>query len=319
MIARLLLALTAIVIGLLMMETPTDPTVAKSLSRSITKIVKAFETSEGDGATVKRSIGSMNLHRLDPFLMLDHFHLVPGSGFPDHPHRGQATVTYMLEGSVQHEDSVGHKGTIGPGDLQWMVAGKGMPVHGPGHPNPTGLQLWINLPKVHKMTEPTYQELVSSQIPSAYPQGEDGPVEIKVISGKSHGVESPVRHLGGCWYLDLKLKGKGATVFQDIPSEWTAFIYTLEGALLVKGDQTEPSHTIVLSSGKNETGVLLSSGSDYTRAVLIAGEPLDEPVFQHGPFVMNTREEMIETLKDYNDQRNGFERSKVWKSLIGGR
>ncbi|KAG8946495.1 hypothetical protein FRC04_011671 [Tulasnella sp. 424] len=293
------------------------------VSRSVAKKVQAFETSEGAGATVRRSIGSMNLHRLDPFLVLDHFYLPPGSGFPDHPHRGQATVTYMFEGSVQHEDSAGHKGTIGPGDLQWMIAGKGMPVHGPGLPNPTGLQLWIDLPKADKMTAPSYQELVSSQVPTAYPLGPDGPVEVKVISGKSFGVESPVRHLGGCWYLDIKLKageeGK-ADFFQDIPQGWTAFLYTIEGNLLVNNQSIDKHYTVVLSAEENEAGILLSlDGDQDARVVLIAGAPLNQPVFQYGPFVMNTKEEIMATILDYDGQRNGFEKSKTWKSSIGGR
>lgn len=270
----------------------------------------------------------MSLHRLDPFLVLDHFYLPPGSGFPDHPHRGQATVTYMFEGSVQHEDSAGHQGTIGPGDLQWMIAGKGivhaeMPVHGPGLPNPTGLQLWIDLPKADKMTAPSYQELVSSQVPTAYPLGPDGPAEVKVISGKSFGVESPVRHVGGCWYLDIKLKANGegkAEFFQDIPLGWTAFLYTIEGLLGVNNQSIEKYYTVVLSAEENEAGILLSlDGDQDARAVLIAGAPLNQPVFQYGPFVMNSKEEIMATLRDYDGQRNGFEKSKTWKSSIGGR
>ncbi|KAG8907388.1 hypothetical protein FRB99_004413 [Tulasnella sp. 403] len=293
-----------------------------SISRTVLKTVKALETAEGDGAKVRRSIGSMNLHRLDPFLILDHFDLEPGSGFPDHPHRGQATVTYMLDGSVQHEDSAGHKGTIGPGDLQWMIAGKGMPVHGPGLPNPTGLQLWIDLPKADKMTQPSYQELLASQIPTAYPQGAQGPTEIKVISGTSFGVTSPVRHLGGCWYLDVKFNqvnpGSKAEFFQDIPQGWTAFLYTLEGKINVINTPVDTYHTIVLSSESDQTGVLLSS-DEPARAVLIAGAPLNQPVFQYGPFVMNTKEEIMATLRDYDGQRNGFEKSKTWKSSIARR
>ncbi|KAG8898291.1 hypothetical protein FRC00_003027 [Tulasnella sp. 408] len=227
------------------------------ISRSVAKKVQAFETSEGAGATVRRSIGSMNLHRLDPFL-------------PDHPHRGQATVTYMFEGSVQHEDSAGHKGTIGPGDLQWMIAVGTLKYVGfgeisndkrcPGREK----ELWIDLPKADKMTAPSYQELVSSQVPTAYPLGPDGPAEVKVISGQSFGEESPVRHLGGCWYLDIKLKAGGdakAEFFQDIP---------IEGALRVNGQSIEKHYTVVLSAEENEAGILLSlDGDQDARAVLV--------------------------------------------------
>jgi len=207
------------------------------VSRVILKTVLAVETPEGAGALVRRSIGSINLRNLTPFLLLDHFHVKEGAGFPDHPHRGQATVTYMLEGSSQHEDSAGHKGTIVSGGIQWMCAGKGiihaeMPIHIPGSPDPRGLQLWVDLPKQYKMAEPSYQELSPDQIPVAYPEGVDGPVEVKVLSGKSHGVESPVRPLGGCWFFHIIFKQKG-TMFQDLPSGWTSFLYTLKGSLTV--------------------------------------------------------------------------------------
>jgi len=301
---------------------------SSTASRSVVQKVYAVETPEGAGAIVRRSIGTRSLSELSPFLMLDHFHITPGAGFPDHPHRGQSTVTLMLEGSFQHEDSVGHKGIIGPGDLQWMIAGKGiihaeMPVHGPGHPNPVGLQLWVDLPKEHKMVDPSYQELKSSEIPSVFPEGPDGPSEIKLISGKSHGVESPVRPLGGCWYLLFKLKKKGASVFQDLPAGWNSFIYTLKGSLAVNlssgSKPHEPYHTLVLSSKDGETGVALTAEEDNTEFVLISGEPLDQEVVKYGPFVLASREDLEQTLIDYRTGQNGFERARTWKSKIGGR
>ncbi|KAF8682796.1 Dicarboxylic amino acid permease [Rhizoctonia solani] len=301
----------------------TVPMASHSVSRSVTKKVYAAETPEGAGAIVRRSIGSMSLRNLSPFLMLDHFHLTPGSGFPDHPHRGQATVTYMIEGSSQHEDSVGHKGQLGPGDVQWMIAGKGivhaeMPLFLPDEPNPMGMQLWIDLPKEHKMTAPTYQELSRNEIPTAFPEGPDGPVQVKVISGKSFGVESPVKHLGGCWYMDFQFKASDVTVFQDLPAGWTAFLYILKGSLKVnESENHEQFHTLVLSSEASENGVTITSTSSDTRAVLIAGEPLDQPVFQYGPFVMTTREEVQQTLLDYSTGKNGFENAHIWKSKIG--
>ncbi|KAG8719212.1 hypothetical protein FRC08_003366 [Ceratobasidium sp. 394] len=305
-------------------SSPKSETMAtQSISRSVIKKVYAAETPEGAGAIVRRSIGSMSLRNLSPFLMLDHFHLTPGSGFPDHPHRGQATVTYMIEGSSQHEDSAGHKGVIGPGDVQWMIAGKGivhaeMPLFGPDDPNPMGMQLWIDLPKEHKMTSPTYQELNRSQIPSAFPEGPDGPIEIKVISGKSFGAESPVKHLGGCWYMDFQFKASDVTVFQDLPSGWTAFLYILKGSLKVNNSESHDHfHTLVLSSEDSENGVTITSTSPNARAVLIAGQPLDQTVFQYGPFVMTTREEVQQTLRDYSTGQNGFENAHIWKSKIG--
>ncbi|KAM6500562.1 RmlC-like cupin domain containing protein [Amanita muscaria] len=294
-----------------------------SLSRILTKKVLAVETPEGAGALVRRSIGSMTLKNLSPFLLLDHFHISQGAGFPDHPHRGQATVTYMLEGSSKHEDSAGHKGTIETGGVQWMCAGRGiihaeMPVHEKNAPEPRGMQLWIDLPKQHKMVEPSYQELGPDEIPTAYPEGSDGPVKIKIISGKSHGVESPVRPLGGCWYFHTIFRDE-ASVFQDLPFGWTGFIYILKGAISVGSDPTrhEAFHTLVLSSDENQTGVSVTALEKGTEYVLIAGKPLDQTVFQYGPFVMTTREEIIGTLEDYRIGKNGFEKAHTWKSVIG--
>lgn len=259
--------------------------------------------------------------------MLDHFKGGEG-GFPDHPHRGQTTVTYMMEGAFLHEDSAGHKGKLGPGDVQWMVAGRGiihaeMPVKGPGVPNPEGMQLWVDLPKAHKMVDPSYQELNHKDIPSAYPEGEGGPV-IKVISGTSHGVESPVRPLGGCWYFDIAFQKEGQSIFQDIPQGWTAFMYTYAGKLLVNstdqgsGAAHEEFHTLVLSSSGNENGVRLAAATDNTRVFLIAGEPLDQPVVQYGPFVVTSESEVHQAINDYRNGRNGFEKALSWKSEIGG-
>ncbi|KAJ8700205.1 RNA pol II transcription cofactor [Pleurotus ostreatus] len=297
-----------------------------SVSRHVIKKVLAVETPEGVGALVRRSIGSMSLRNLTPFLMLDHFHVSKGAGFPDHPHRGQATVTYMLEGTSQHEDSAGHKGTIETGGVQWMCAGKGiihaeMPVHKDGAPDPRGLQLWIDLPKEFKMVDPSYQELGPNEIPTAFPEGPDGPVKIKVISGKSYGVESPVRPLGGNWFFHVIYNKKGPSIFQDIPSGWTAFVYVLKGSVFV-GSETIPHeafHTLVLSHEEGETGVQLAAGQDGTEFVVIAGEPLDQTVYQHGPFVMTTREEIQKTMIDYQLGMNGFEKAHTWKSEIGNR
>ncbi|KAF7793035.1 hypothetical protein EIP86_004140 [Pleurotus ostreatoroseus] len=296
-----------------------------SVSRSVVQKVLSIETPEGAGALVRRSIGGMKLRNLTPFLMLDHFHISQGAGFPDHPHRGQATVTYMLQGQSKHEDSAGHKGIIEAGGVQWMCAGRGiihaeMPVHEPGKPDPRGLQLWVDLPKQYKMVEPSYQELGPKEIPTAYPEGPNGPVKIRVISGKSYGIESPVRPLGGCWYFHVIFDKKGSTIFQQIPEGWTAFIYTLNGSVTV-GDETElphtAFHTLVLSHDSKETGVKLTATEDNTDFVLIAGEPLDQTVMQYGPFVMTTKEEIMETLQDYQYGRNGFEKAHVWKSIIG--
>ncbi|KAI5450859.1 RNA pol II transcription cofactor [Naganishia albida] len=291
-------------------------------SRKAVKSVLAIEQSEGVGAKVRRSIGSPALRNLTPFLMLDHFTIGKGAGFADHPHRGQSTVTYMLEGKVQHEDFAGHAGTIGPGDLQWMVAGKGimhaeMPLHEEGKPDPMGLQLWIDLPAKDKGIDPLYQEMLAKDICTVRPS-ED--VEITVISGESHGEKGPVRPVGGCWYLDFKLKGKGAKVFQPLPKGWTSFLYLLSGGLIV-GDQPDVHkayHTVVLSAGEGENGVWLQAAEDgLTRGVLIAGEPLQQRVVQYGPFVTTSTDEARQAIMDFQNAENGFERAKHWRSEIG--
>src|SRR5579862_4614426 len=217
-------------------------------SRSVQKVVKAIEQAEGVGARVRRTIGTRNLRNLPPFLMLDHFSVPYGAGFPDHPHRGQETVTYMLDGAFEHEDFVGHAGRIETGDLQWMTAGKGimhseMPVkRDDGKPN-VGLQLWVDLPEKFKLTDPRYQELRDKDIPRAHPSPE---VEIKVISGDSFGVKSPVQTLVGVWYLDVRMQ-PGGKVEQPLPANWTAFMYTLTGTPTINGKTVDPFHTVVLS------------------------------------------------------------------------
>jgi len=297
-----------------------------SISRSVIKKVLAIEQGEGAGARVRRSIGTAGLRNLTPFLGLDEFTVAKGAGFPDHPHRGQATVTYMLEGASRHEDSAGHKGTIEKGGVQWMCAGRGiihaeMPVHGKGLPDPKGLQLWVDLPKEFKMVEPSYHELGPKEIPSAWPAGKDGPIEVKVVSGISHGVESPVPSIGGCWFFHVIFHQSGK-MFQPIPAGWTSFLYIIKGQVTINpsSDTSHPQsayHTIVLSDNKNETGVELDAVAG-TEFVLAAGEPLEQTIVQYGPFVLTSRQEVQDTLLDYQFAKNGFEKAHSWKSEIGG-
>ncbi|KAK7467090.1 RNA pol II transcription cofactor [Stygiomarasmius scandens] len=193
-----------------------------------------------------------------------------------------------------------------------------MPVHLDDAPDPVGLQLWVDLPKQFKMVEPSYQELGPEQIPVAFPEGPDGSVKIRVISGKSHGVESPVRPLGGCWYFHV-IFSKKSTIFQHLPVGWTSFIYIWKGSITI-GDSTMPIdafNTIVLSADDTQTGVKVTATEDDTEFVLISGEPLDQTVFQYGPFVMTNREEIQQTLLDYQYGRNGFEKAHTWQSEIG--
>lgn len=214
-----------------------------SVPRAIRQAFLAIEQSEGAGARVRRSIGTPKLRNFSPFLMLDHFAIPPGAGFPDHPHRGQETITYLLQGAVDHEDFAGNSGTIEAGDLQFMTAGKGimhaeMPrQNADGSPN-VGMQLWVDLPQKLKKCEPRYRDLRASEIPKI--ELDDGKVSIKIISGQSHGTDS-VQELAytPVWIFDITIR-PGGKVTQTLPEGWNAFAYTLAGsaAFGVGADQT---------------------------------------------------------------------------------
>ncbi|XP_043929010.1 pirin isoform X2 [Protopterus annectens] len=283
--------------------------------RKVIKTVLSVEQSEGVGARVRRSIGRQELRNLDPFLMLDEFKVAKPAGFPDHPHRGFETVTYLLKGCSLHEDSCGHAGTLNAGDLQWMTAGRGV-IHAemPGSDEPGhGLQLWINLRSSDKMVEPQYQELKNKEVPKPSKNG----VTVAVISGEALGVKSKVYTRTPTIYLDFKLE-KGAKHVQPVPKEWTAFIYILSGLVHIGSDaeqqKVEPHHTAVLSDG--EMVQVENKDSEVAHFVLIAGEPIKEPIVQHGPFVMNTQEEISQAIADFHNGQNGFERAHTWKSKI---
>ncbi|KAL9595143.1 MAG: hypothetical protein Q9179_005096 [Wetmoreana sp. 5 TL-2023] len=201
--------------------------------RPIHKAFLAVKQSEGMGARVRRSIGTRALRNFSPFLMLDHFSVSPGVGFPDHPHRGQETITYMLSGVVDHEDFAGNKGTIEEGDLQFMTAGRGIVHSEMPRPNKdgrpaVGMQLWVDLPEKLKLVEPRYRDLRAKEIPTI--NVDDGKVTVKIISGKSHGIDS-VKDLAytPVYIFDITIR-PGGKVSQELPAGWNAFAYTLEGS-----------------------------------------------------------------------------------------
>jgi len=287
-------------------------------SRTIVKIVRSVEQSEGRGARARRSIGRPELKNFDPFLLFDEFKssVESLSGFPDHPHRGFETVTYMLpssEGSFQHEDFCGHKGTIEPGDLQWMTAGKGI-VHsempsGVGH----GLQLWVNLCSKDKMCNPVYQELKAAELTTVKKDG----VTAIVISGKVFGVESTVYTRTPIYYVHFIME-PDTTLNQEIPENWTSFIYVLSGTIKIGSGNVqgiEAHHTVALSA--DGEGVSVRTEKQGANIVLISGKPIGEPVVQHGPFVMNSEKEILEAFDDYHSGKNGFEKAPGWESQIG--
>lgn len=234
------------------------------------------------------------------------------------------TITYMLSGAVDHEDFAGNKGTIHTGDLQFMTAGRGivhseMPAQNTDGSANTGLQLWVNLPRELKSCEPRYRDLRAAEIPTA--TADDGRVEVKVISGKSYGVDS-VKDLAytPVWLLDVTLR-PGGRLAQEVPAGFNVFVYTLEGTTRFGADRKEVPqyHNVVFE----EEGDLLvaendesSSGGD-ARFVIVGGKILDEPVVQYGPFVVSTREEVMQAMFDYQTHSNGFERADGWASEIG--
>ncbi|KAG9137174.1 hypothetical protein Leryth_011999 [Lithospermum erythrorhizon] len=285
-----------------------------SVARSVVRVIRPRQEHEGVGeTTVRRSIGGHELRNFDPFLVLDEFASPNGEGgFPDHPHRGFETVTYMLQGAGKHEDFLGHKGTIESGDLQWMTAGKGI-VHsevGAGRGKARGLQLWVNLSSQNKMIEPKYQEMKSNDVSEAEKNG----IKVRVIAGESFGVKSPIYTRTPTMYLDFTLQ-QGAHLQQPIPGSWNGFVYVLDGEGKFghsKSPTSKPHELLLLGSGDGLEA--WNHGSKPLRFVLIAGQPLNEPVVQYGPFVMNTQEQIQQTFRDYQNFRNGFEKARGWKS-----
>ncbi|MCJ1405483.1 hypothetical protein MMC11_008711 [Xylographa trunciseda] len=294
-----------------------------SAPRSIALSFLAKSQSEGVGASVRRSIGTPKLRQLSPFLMLDHFTVNQDAGFPDHPHRGQETITYMLAGASDHEDFAGNAGTISAGDLQFMTAGRGimhaeMPKNGSGAI--VGMQLWVDLPAKLKMVEPRYRDLRAEEIPTI--KLDDGKVTVKVISGQSHGTES-VQELAytPVWIFDITI-APGGKIQQPLPTGWNAFAYTLEGETTFgEGDAKKTvekySNTVFEREGDYVHAEVSPEAPESAQFVLVAGLPLDQKVVQYGPFVLNSQEEVYQAMMDYQTHSNGFERAKDWHSKIG--
>ncbi|KFK35162.1 hypothetical protein AALP_AA5G247000 [Arabis alpina] len=282
-------------------------------SKKVIKTIYAYLENDGNGALVRKGITESDHKLLDPFVTLVDFSVSPPGGFRDHPHRGFESVTYMLKGGIIHQDFNGNKGTIHEGDVQWMTVGRGI-VHSemPEEDINNGLQLWINLPSSDKMIDPKVLELSSSEIPRAE---EDG-VEVKVIAGNSMGVQSPFYTKTPIMFLDFTLEPR-AQIHQTVPESWIAFAYIIEGDKGVfssSDSSTIPEHHVVVFGPGEEVSVLNTSRSRTLRFLLIAGEPIGEPVVQHGPFVMNSRDETYMAIGDYRMAENGFEMAKYWRS-----
>lgn len=277
-------------------------------SREVERIVKGIATSDGAGVKLTRVLTQDLQKRLDPFLMLDFFGSDEAQdyigGFPTHPHRGFETVTYMLAGRMRHRDSMGNSGLLEPGGVQWMTAGSGlmhseMPEQAEGLMK--GFQLWVNLPARDKMTAPVYRDITSSQIPEVPLEGGG---RARVIAGEFHGTPGAVQKPATePLYLDLHLRA-GQTLSVPVPAGHNAFVYVYEGGITL-GAQAKPVQKVqmaVLSNAPDADSVTLSAQAD-SKLILVAGQPLHEPIAQMGPFVMNTKEEIQQTLDDYHAGR----------------
>jgi redox-sensitive bicupin YhaK (pirin superfamily) len=275
---------------------------ALNAPRAVERLVAGQPTHDGAGVRLTRVLTQDLQRRLDPFLMLDAFGSDEAGdyigGFPDHPHRGFETVTYMLEGRMRHRDSAGHEGLLVPGAVQWMTAGRGvihseMPEQQEGRME--GFQLWLNLPARDKMSAPWYRDIPPGQIPQARAAG----VVVRVIAGASLGVQGAMqREATAPTYLDLHLE-PGAHFAQPLPDEHNAFVYVYRGSLRI-GDVAVPSQRMaILAQAAGSDGVALQAGDEGARAILIAGRPLGEPIAQYGPFVMNTNAEIFQAVDDY--------------------
>ena len=272
--------------------------------RTISQIIEPQLALEGAGVLLRRSVSPRASNEHDPFLLFDHFAFNnplegPLRGFPMHPHRGIETVTYILDGSVSHRDSLGNAGTIGPGDVQWMTSGRGilheeMPRRGESG-NIYGFQLWVNLPAAQKMSQPRYQEVNSSTIPVIKKDG----ATIRLVAGELDGIRGPVTEIAAApLYLDVKLAPASRFIY-PVPSGHTVLAYVFEGAGEFGNEVVESVSMVVFNDDGEHIEVKTETGA---RFMLIAGAPFKEPIVPYGPFVMNTVEEIQQTIAEL---RNG--------------
>ncbi|MFZ5660260.1 MAG: pirin family protein [Pseudomonadota bacterium] len=272
-------------------------------TRELMQLITATQVTEGAGVIVRRSIGTRQRPHLDPFLMLDHFSSNNPddyiAGFPEHPHRGFVTLTYLLDGHMLHHDSMGNRGDLRAGGAQWMKAASGvihseMPQQREGRMR--GFQLWINLPASEKMSEPAYQDIAPEAIPTVEEEG----ALVRVLSGEYAGQRGPVAdpHTD-LRYLDVTLTA-GHALSVPVDADWTVFLYAFEGEIRLNDKSIAADQLAVLGPGER---VLVQAGSREARFLLVAGRPLREPIVQYGPFVMNSRAEIEQALADYRDHR----------------
>ena len=279
----------------------TQSTVAAVQFRTVERLVQGIATSDGAGVRLTRVLTQPLQRRLDPFLMLDAFRNENPDdyigGFPDHPHRGFETVTYMIAGRMRHHDSVGNSGLLGPGGAQWMTTGSGL-IHSELPEQEEGLmegfQLWLNLPAKNKMVAPSYRDIPPAAIPEFTTA--DG-VRVRVIAGASHGIAGAVQRPDTePLYLDVHLPS-GRRFVQPIAAGHNAFTYTYRGSVNIAGTTVSDRHMAILAN--NGAGEVCIEASEDARVLIIAGRPLKEPIAQYGPFVMNTTEQIHQAMRDY--------------------
>ncbi len=280
------------------------PDAALAQPRLIERLITGLATSDGAGVKLTRVLTQDLQRRLDPFLMLDAFGSEKAGdyigGFPDHPHRGFETITYMLEGRMRHRDSAGNEGLLGNGDVQWMTAGRGV-IHSEMPEQEEGLmegfQLWLNLPAKDKMCAPWYRDIPSA----ALPEYEKGGVKVRVIAGSSDGVAGAVQREGTLpLYLDIHL-APGALFEQALPDLHNAFFYVYRGKLQSGGIEVPAGRMAIMANDAGSDGLRLQALDEPARVILVAGRPLHEPIAQYGPFVMNTQAELQQAVRDFQN------------------
>ncbi|WP_457335454.1 pirin family protein [Rhizobacter sp. P5_C2] len=284
-------------------------TEAVARPRELERLVTGQATSDGAGVKLTRVLTQPLQRRLDPFLMLDAFGTDNADdyvgGFPDHPHRGFETVTYMIAGRMRHRDNAGHEGLLQNGGVQWMTAGRGivhseLPEQQEGRME--GFQLWLNLPADRKLADPWYRDIQSAEIPE-FTTGDGSTV--RVIAGESHGVAGAMqREVTQPLYLDVHL-APGARFDQVLPATHNAFVYVYRGEVEVGGAKVGSQRMAILKNGAERDGIVLQAGDAPAKALIIAGRPLNEPIAQYGPFVMNTHEQIFQAVEDYRSGKFG--------------
>lgn len=275
-------------------------------NRTIESIIAGQQVTDGAGVRITRILTQPQQRRLDPFLLLDNFRSDDPddyiAGFPDHPHRGFETVTYMISGRMRHRDNAGHEGVLENGGIQWMVAGRGI-VHSemPEQQNGRmeGFQLWLNLPAADKMSAPWYRNYQTGDIPEYTAAGGVG---VRIIAGESHGRQAAVaRPVTEPLYLDIHLPA-GSRFEQALPATHNAFVVVYRGDITIGGRPVRERQMAILANSPEADRVVMEAAAP-AKAILVAGKPLNEPIVQHGPFVMNTHDEIIAAIRDYQAGR----------------